>query len=299
LFISVTAKSKAKNKKNLKAKESKNKGVENVSTKPVHVNEMILGNINSNVPDRSPMWKNFSDNRYNRPYMHGVVGPQWNVPAAEKTDGFDIISSPMPKPDLTKRIIAADLPPRTYTPTSFDKPLRKDVIQVNIPTQVVRTREESSDPRLPTKRPVSTISGTLYHGTGSLEPKVIHGTVPNFIEKVNSKSKKNKKTSKRSGHKSKKGQNACRGRDFLIDDTRNLRTQGLGAAKEAYSRSGLMLESIEANPKMVLDVQTTNKKEKPDYYQYENNKHLQARIHSMRRTLHGVKAAHTLRKFGR
>ena len=89
----------------------------------------------------------------------------------------------MPKPDLKTRIIAADLPPRTYTPTSFDNPLRKDVIQADMPTMVTRTREESSDPRSPPKRPVPKITGTLYHGTGSLDPRVVHGTIPSFIEK--------------------------------------------------------------------------------------------------------------------
>ena len=109
----------------------------------------------------------------------------------------------MPKPDLSTKIVAGDLPPRTYTPTSFDAPLRKDVVQADMPTMVTRTREESSDPRHPPKRAVARATGTLYHGTGSLDPKVIHGTIPSFIEKKN-KAKKNSKSTKSSKAKKSK-----------------------------------------------------------------------------------------------
>jgi len=197
----------------------------------------------------------------------------------------------MPKPDLKTKIIAGDLPPRTYTPTSFDNPLRKDVIQVDLPTQIIRTREESSDPRSPPKRPVTKVTGTLYHGTGSLDPKVVHGTMPVFLEKT-SKIKTNK-TNKRTN------QNNYKGKKHTFEVTRNLRVDGLAAAKQAYTRSGAMLGAIDASPKIVLDVHTTNKREKPEIMQYENNAYLKARVNGMRKTPHGVKAAHTIRRFGR
>lgn len=40
-----------------------------VNTQPEHVTNMMMGHVNTNVPDRSPMWKNFKDNRFNRPFM--------------------------------------------------------------------------------------------------------------------------------------------------------------------------------------------------------------------------------------
>merc|ERR1712151_1470982 len=146
-----------------------------------HVTNMMMGHVNTNVPDRSPMWKNFHNNLYKRPFMHGVVGPQWSVPAAERTGGMNIIASPMPKPDLKTKIIAGDLPPKSYTPTAFDSPLRKDVVQADMPTQITRTREEASDPRRPPKRPVPRTGGTMYHGTGSIDARVIHGSIPSFM----------------------------------------------------------------------------------------------------------------------
>lgn len=111
----------------------------------------------------------------------------------------------MPKPDLTTRIIATDLPGKTYTGTSFDDPKRKDVVQTDLPTQVTRTYEETIDPAGKKKKAVQTVSGTIYHGTGSTDPNVVFGTRPAFIEK-NSKEfnnnhlsrKKNTKRSKKS-----------------------------------------------------------------------------------------------------
>jgi len=276
-----------------------------VSTQPEHINNMMMGHVNTNAPDRSPMWKNFHNNLYKRPFMHGVVGPQWSVPGAEVTDGYNLISSPMPKPDLKTRIVAANLPDKTYTPTSFDNPLRKDVIQADMPTQVTRTREESSDPRSPAKRPVPKISGTIYHGTGSLDPKVIHGTIPSFMEKKNKEKCNKKKCTKKSKSKltkrrsdNKNSRSNCRNKDFVFQDARKLRVDGLAAAKQAYARSGAMLGAIDASPKMVLDVHTTNKREQPDIHQYENNAYLRARVNGMRRSPHGVKAAHTIRRLG-
>ena len=73
----------------------------------------------------------------------------------------------------------------------------------------------------------------------------------------------------------------------------------MAAAKQAYTRAGAMLGAIDGSPKFVLDVHTTNKREKPDIAQYENNAYLKSRVNGMRRSPHGVKAAHTMRKFGR
>jgi len=308
LFAAVVAKSKANKSKKATKHTKQNKPMAKVNTQPEHITNMMTGHINTNVPDRSPMWKNFHNNLYKRPFMHGVVGPQWSVPGAEVTDGFNLIGSPMPKMDVKTRIIAANLPGKTYTPTSFDSPLRKDVIQADMPTQITRTREESSDPRHPAKRPVAKVTGTLYHGTGSLDPKVVHGSIPSFIgksEKKCNKKKCNKKKctksklskSKRSDNKSKAN---CRNKDYIFQDARKVRVDGLAAAKQAYARSGAMLGAIGAGHPIILDVHTTNKREQPDHlHQYENNAYLKARVNGMRRSPHGVKAAHTVRRLGR
>merc|ERR1712037_5234 len=85
-----------------------------------------------------------------------------------------------PKPDLTNRIISNYFPDKTYTGTSFDDPKRKDVVQTDLPTQTTRTFEETIDPKGKAKKPVQTVSGTIYHGTGSTDPNVVFGS--KFIE---------------------------------------------------------------------------------------------------------------------
>ena len=194
--------------------------------------------------------------------------------------------------DVKTRIIAADLPGKTYTPTSFDSPLRKDVIQADMPTQVTRTREESSDPRSPAKRAVAKVSGTIYHGTGSHDPKVVHGTIPSFLQSnMKVKNEKKEKNLKKRNHHKLSAQHFAK--------TRALRVDGLAAAKQAYTRSGAMLGAIGAGHPIILDVHTTNKREQPDHlHQYENNAYLKARVNGMRRSPHGVKAAHTIRRLG-
>lgn len=194
----------------------------------------------------------------------------------------------MPKPDLKTRIIAVDLPGKTYTGTSFDNPKRKDVIQTDLPTQTTRTVEESHDPKGTPKKAVKTVHGTVYHNTGSVDPKVVFGGSHSFIEKSKAKAKKNHKSSKKQ-HKL-----------DVHNEARALRVDGLHHAKQAYSNAGTMLGAITSGSRIILDAKTTNKQEHPheSLRQYENNKHLQDRVNGMRKTPHGVKAAHTIRRMG-
>lgn len=217
-----------------------------------------------------------------------MVGPQWNVPVAEETNGFNLISSPMPKPELSSRVIANNLPEKTYSPTSFDLPLRKDVLQTQIPSSVTRTIETNIDPRNPPKKAVTTVHGVLYHGTSSTDPKVIHGIETNFLEK--SVSKKSKKTNKKSR------------KDIDLKSAQKAKEQALNAAKNAYESSSTLLDSITnsvaPNPHVVLDAKAVNKREHPDIKLHQNNKVLKKRIEDLRRTPAGVRAAHTPRRLG-
>lgn len=213
-----------------------------------------------------------------------MVGPQWNVPVAENDNGFNLISSPMPKPDMSSRVIANDLPAKTYSPTAFDLPMRKDVIQTTIPNSVTRTFETSSDPRFPPKRPVSTVSGVLYHGTASTDPKVIHGIETNFLEK-------SKKSAYQKGEKI----------DFDVKKVQDTKAEALNAAKGAYNSSSAMLDSITGsvapNQHMILNAQNLNKKEQNDLKLYEDNKTKEKRMEELKHTPAGVRALHTPKRF--
>ena len=187
----------------------------------------------------------------------------------------------MPKPELKTRVIAHNLPEKTYSETSFDYPKRKDVLQTDIPVMTTRTVEELHDPRHPPKRAVKSMKGTVYHNTGSTDSNVLYGSHHSFIEK--------------SGHKSRKSRKNRRG---IVQEVRKLRTEALNNAKKSYEVSGNMLDSINAGPRMILNAKTINKSEHPQLRLYENNKALHQRIESLRKTPFGVKAAHTLRRMG-
>lgn len=239
---------------------------------------MTVGNPNTMVKDRQFLWKHFRNNKFERPFYHGVVGPQFQIPLAEDNKGFNHISSPMPVPEMVRRIQATDLPPVTYSQTSFDMPLRKDVIQASIPSATIRTVEENTDPRNPPKKPVHHVSHTLYHGTGSTSPEIN----PSFIQK---KSKKHHKKNK--NHK----------KDFNVVHERN---EAMTQARNAEGRVTNILNSVTGSPNggstMVLGVDLVNKYSQPQLRIHEHNAALIKRIHDLRGTPAGVRSAHTFRK---
>ena len=155
-----------------------------VDTSIPHIRDFTQGNINNAAKDRHPLWNDLSNNNLNKPFYHGVVGPSWRPQDSEIDNGKNIISSPIPKPDHNEnRVIANDLPATTFSSSfHFDLPLRKDVQQITIPTQVTKTTTERFDPRLPLKQPVETFSGTLIHNTGSTNERLVTG-LPTFLEK--------------------------------------------------------------------------------------------------------------------
>lgn len=40
-----------------------------MNTKPLHISQMMIGNPNTMAKDRSPLWKEFKDSRFDRPFM--------------------------------------------------------------------------------------------------------------------------------------------------------------------------------------------------------------------------------------
>lgn len=192
---------------------------------------------------------------------------------------------------MATRVIAKDFPAKTYSPTAWDLPLRKDVVQTQIPASVTRTIETSSDPRSPPKKAVKKVAGTLYHGTGSSDPRVIHGIETNFIQnKIKSKEKKARKNNKRPASRNVE--------NLVVKSSKALREQGVQHAKKAFDTSSAVLGGVGLpTPSMVLDVKMTNKREHPDVRLYENNEVMKKRVDALRKTPAGVRAAHTPRRF--
>jgi hypothetical protein len=270
---------------------------------------MVIGNPNTLSQDRHPLWREFNNHKYERPFNHGVVGPQYEVPLSQENDrGFDHIASPMPRPQNSRRIYANDFPPVTYSPTSFDMPMRKDVVQVDIPEATIRTTEENIDPRFPPKRPVSKVTGTLYHGTGSNDISITHG-LPTFLEKKakNRKSRKSKKSlNRKNKNKSKKSHRRHHSRsdeactpEPIISQAQNSKSEGLANARHAEESASNIINSITNNlaeNKMILDVELVNRYEQPEIKIHQHNQSLERNLKLRRNTEAGVRSAHTYSK---
>jgi hypothetical protein len=265
------------------------KNAQAMDTTPKHINDIVIGNPNTISRDRSPLWKTFKNNKFEKPFMHGIVGPQWTPPIAEENNGFKHIASPMPRPELVTRIQPNEFAPVTYSPSAFDVPLRKDVIQADIPQATIRTVEERLDPRNPPKRLVPVVHGTLFHGTGSVDAKVVQGgdavetTATNFIQK---------------NHKHKKGKKHHRSHHNV--DVQALRGEAVKIARATDERSDYMMDKISHNiageNHMVIPVEVMNKRDTLDLKLHENNRALKRNLERLRHTPAGVRAANTLRK---
>ena len=47
--------------------------MDSLNSKSVHISEMMIGNPNTMVKDRSPMWKDFKGNSFERPFMVSFI----------------------------------------------------------------------------------------------------------------------------------------------------------------------------------------------------------------------------------
>lgn len=232
----------------------------------------------------------------------------------------------MPKPELAPRIIADELPPVTYSRSSFDMPMRRDVLQADIPISTTRTIETNIDPRFPPKKQVQVVRGTLYHGTGSTDEKVIHG-IPSFLQKKAKKTTTHSKHKSQSKHKAHSHAHAkahshshakshakahshshakshakAKVETQAKMDPLAIKAEAVGLASQAGATASNLLNIITNDPApvshMVLDAEVTNRREHPSIKLHEHNHHLLARNAAIRHTPQGVRAAHTIRRLG-
>jgi len=189
------------------------------------------------VDNNHSLWKGYNSAKYRQPTWNGIHGSFWNAPLAAPNDGGYKIASPVPKPKINK-IIAKDLPDHTWSPSSFDMPKRKDVIQINMPESKMKTVQYVIDPTKNFK-PIKT--GTYYHG---IEPKI-----------------------------QKKNFGLAR---FMSPDNIGATEQdALNAAKTAEKKSAQLSSMISKHPlatEMVIPIVTTNLQEKPSLSLAERKK---------------------------
>lgn len=141
--------------------------------KPSHINDILLGNMNTAVKDYHPLWKDTNLNNKYRPYMNGVHPPSWTVPTSDMDDEY-MISSPVPLPEKPiKRIVADEIKPLSLSRSyAYDYPKRNEVVQVTIPQSKTKIIESHVDPRNPPKMLVNTENneGMFVYGTKSSLP---------------------------------------------------------------------------------------------------------------------------------
>jgi hypothetical protein len=229
-----------------------------INTTPKHISEVMYGGAANTLPKyRHFLWKDFTQNKYERPYYHGVVGPQFPIPYSIDSTPYHHISSPTPHNDYSERIIAKDLPEKTFSHSSFDLPNRQDVVQVDIPVGITRTIQSHIDPRFPPKKEVSVSHGTLYHNTGSVNADINHG-YNEIATAENNQTKQNQFS-----FLEKKGRKKRVEKNESSTEVEKLRAEALNYAQDAERRASRLMENIQNTPegKIILDIKTTNKRD--------------------------------------
>jgi len=166
----------------------------NLKAPPVkHVTE-YLGNV-PQAHDNNSLWRNFNSNNFEKVNYTGVHGNQWTPPQGntQNTGEFDKVASPQPPAAISQvtgdRIIAHELPANTQSPSSFDIPQRKDVLQIDVPNSRTTTTTFSYN--------AATSSGpnpdVKLHGINTVPQKILHGS---FLELDDEKKKEDKKAVK-------------------------------------------------------------------------------------------------------
>jgi hypothetical protein len=259
-----------------------NERMEKMEYEPKHISETFYGGNPNTLPqDRHFLWKDYHRNQFIRPFMHGVVGPMWKIPAGDAQGAYKHIASPMPKPDWSGRIVPTYLPPNTHSHTSWDLPKRQDVMQAELPYSTTHTRELYQDPRFPAKKPVAIVTGSLYHGTGSTDAEINKGNnmVPTaanpqtansefvFLQKKNKNIRSHNKKHKAKAHKKHRQLPPPGGKILKSEEAEKIRTGGINEAQAAEKRSSKMLDALTPSPegstdgRMTLGVDVLNKRE--------------------------------------
>jgi len=204
-----------------------------------------MGNI-PQAKDHSPLWTGFADPNYENSKYNGVHGNPWTPKEGNTSpnNGFTKIASPLPKAPVAKpvdRIIANDLPARSFSASSFDLPARKNVIQINLPNSVTKTSELSYNAF---KTPASSFNNlrSNLHGIDTVGRRELHGR---FIQL-----EKPKKTEKKE-------------KTPDVSQIKQVSQTALKQAKKIEVAAAQLAMKINPKPKnYVMGITTVNKKEK-------------------------------------
>jgi len=296
-----------------------NEGFHKINYEPKHISETFYGGNPNTLPmDRHFLWKDFRRNQFQRPFWHGVVGPQWRIPIAEDLGRYRTITSPMPKGNYDERVVPFDLPPITHSHSSWDMPKRQDVVQIDLPYGSTHTREMYIDARFPPKKEVGIVTGSQYHNTGSVDPEVNHGnnmiataanhqTVnsefslleKNYKKRSNLRSKKTKTNTKNKTHlKAKTNSRMPVGGKPLNDpEVNKIRKTSISEAGQAELKAAKMLDMMTPHPEgnngsMILGIDLLNKRDLA-FELHKRNLALDKVVNYWKHRPQGIRVMHT------
>lgn len=220
-------------------------------------------------PTNSGLWEDYTDLKYRyAPNYSGLEGHSWTPPISAPTGGLFKPASPstheMKKP--APRIIADNLPPRTYSASAVDIPKRENVIQIDLPTSSSKVTQFSIDPRTQIE---PNVEGNVYHGLNPELPTT-HGT---FLETSNRthKSRKSRQVNhdkKKISHNHKMKQlkkETHRMKETLGDDIHDEVNEAIQNSIRVEKYSDKLMKSIEGSAanKLSIKMVMTNKQETP------------------------------------
>ena len=183
--------------------------------------------------------------------------------AGHSTGGFKISSpSSKRKPLKGDRLIAGEIAGPTTSKSVFDLPDRKNVLQVDIPDSTTKNISYEYNAQRNTHAPNLKLT---FHGTESVKRPTYHGKFIELEAKVKPINKKAAKKAKKAAKKAKKvAKKKLAKRVNNVDEKsfKKSKDEALKIAKNVEKTSGGLLTKVHVAPnKLVIPVQTTNKRE--------------------------------------
>jgi hypothetical protein len=215
-----------------------------------------VGDFIANIPPRNDqkLWAGFNNPNYSNVPFKGVHNDgKWSPPAGNATPdgGFNKIASPAPKSPQSQgsRVIASELPGKTYSASSFDLPDRKNVIQINLPNSTTKTSQLSYNAYTTQTSKFNNLKATLHGISSDLDKPVYHGR---FIQTENSDKNHNEEMKKSDEKDINK----------IVKDVKVASNDALTQAKKVENKAKNLAASVTPDPtNLAIPVLMKNKKE--------------------------------------
>ena len=221
-----------------------------------HIDNITHPSFSKLLPDTNPLWNDQQLSQSERPYFHGLTGPQFEL-GNIGYDEYKHISSPVKRNNYSKRIVPFDFPERTYSRSNtspFNYPPLEHTISYDIPETRTTVKEMHFDPRRLPMRQIETSGGELYHNTRSINPDINHG----FNEDIHTLSPQTTNDIYSSFLETSNKQNFNESINAVRKEALDLAKDGVKIANKLNNN----LFNIRPDNRMILDIQVLNPEDK-------------------------------------